>query len=63
MFFTVFKDGNALRFLSDLLIALQALDSTAKILPHSAADSMYVPLGRTKDIPTDASAKNSLKPI
>jgi hypothetical protein len=59
--FTVFKDGNALRFLSDLLIALQAVDSTAKILPHSAADSMYVPLGRTKDIPTDSSAKNFVK--
>ena len=49
--FTVFNDNNAIRFLSQLLIALQAVDSTAKILPHSDAPSVYVPLGRTKEIP------------
>ena len=59
--FTVFHDGIAICFLSELLIALQAVDSTAKILPHLEAHSAYVPLGRIKDIPTDSSVKNFVK--
>ena len=54
--FTVIQNGNAICFLSDLLINLQLVDSTATILPHSEADSSLLPLLRSKDIPSNASA-------
>ena len=60
--FTVAQDGNAIRFLSDLLINLQVVDATAKILAHKDAPSEYVPLGRISEIPTEATAaKNFAK--
>jgi hypothetical protein len=48
---TVFKDGNGSRFLSNLLIHLQQVDGSAKILPHPEAPSRYVPLQSTKVFP------------
>ena len=54
---TVFKDGNVSRFLSNLLINLQKVDRTAKILAHPEASSQYAPLQRTKDIPNDETAR------
>jgi hypothetical protein len=41
--FTVAQDGNAIRFLSNLLINLQAVDTPAKILAHKDAPSEVVP--------------------
>jgi hypothetical protein len=54
---TVFNDGNAARFLSNLLINLQQVDSSARIIAHPEAASKYVPIQRTSDIPTDELAR------
>jgi hypothetical protein len=54
---TIRNDGNATRFLSNLLINLQYVDESARILPHPEASSKYVPIQRTTDIPTDESAQ------
>ena len=60
--FTVFQDGNAIRFLSELLTNLLAVDSTAKILPSIDAHSDYPTLGRNSVFPTNAmDAKNFAK--
>jgi hypothetical protein len=39
-----------------LLINLQAVDTTAKILAHKDAPSEFVPLGQISEIPTYATA-------
>ena len=54
---TVIKDGNGSRFLANLLINLQKVDASAKILPQPEASSQFAPLQRTKDIPNDKSAR------
>jgi hypothetical protein len=54
---TIRNDGNATRFLSNLLINLQYVDESARILPHPEASSKYVPIQRTTDIPTGESAR------
>ena len=54
---TIRNDGNATRFLSNLLINLQYVDESARILAHPEASSKFVPIQRTTDIPTDESAR------
>ena len=54
---TVMKNGNGSRFLANLLINLQKMDTFAKILLQPEAPSHYAPLQRTKDIPNDESAR------
>ena len=53
--FTVLRDVNAIRFLSELLRNLLLLDPTARILPTMEAHSSYLPLGRTSAFPTNVS--------
>jgi hypothetical protein len=60
--FTVFQDGNAICFLSEVLTNLLAVDPTSKILPNMEAHSYYPTLGRNSIFPTNAiDAKNFAK--
>jgi hypothetical protein len=60
--FTVFQDGNAIRFLSELLMNLLAVDLTTKSLPSMDAHSDYPTRGRNSIFPTNAmDAKNFAK--
>ena len=54
MLFTVFKDGNAIRFLSELLTNLFLVDSTSKTLPTAVAQDAYPELGRNTAFLTNA---------
>ena len=54
MLFTVFKDKNAIRFLSKLLTNLLLVDSTSKILPMTDVRDAYPEVGRNTVFPTNA---------
>jgi hypothetical protein len=57
--FTVLKDGNAIRFLSELLTNLLLVDVTSKILPTMDAHDAYPVLGRNSVFPTNATDAKS----
>jgi hypothetical protein len=60
--FTLFQDGNSIRFLSELLTNLLAVGLIAKILPTMEAHCDYPVLGRNSIFPTNAmEAKNFAK--
>ena len=58
VYFEVVNDGNAARFLSEALINLQLVDSTAQILPHRDMPEETETFNNINQIPNDASVSN-----
>ena len=58
VYFEVVNDGNATRFLSEALLNLQLVDSTAQILPHGDMPEETETFNNINQIPNDASVSN-----